>query len=154
MTRPANGILPCEKYLASNFHTLTTKPSLGLSTHPAIINLSNNLLQHQQTRSVTKFSLQKGKRRTVKAVLKRFKRLDWGGWIRTRCGRHKKLWRKSGALRNRLKQHVLVNSTQATLLDKMVTKYWRRPKYYLNDPYTPYHKRENFFATRKKPIEW
>ncbi|KAJ6638909.1 39S ribosomal protein L35, mitochondrial [Pseudolycoriella hygida] len=142
--------LPYENLLANNFHTLTSNP-FALSTNPAIINISNNLLQHQQVRSVTKFGLSKGKRRTVRAVLKRFKRLDWGGWIRTRCGRHKKLWKKSPPLRNRLKQHVLVSGTQSWLLDKMVTKYWRRPKYYINDPYAPYHKRENYFATYKIP---
>lgn len=125
-----------------------------LSTNPAIISLSNNLLQCQQTRSVTKFSLKKGRRKTVRAAVKRFMRLDWGGWIRTKCGRHKKLFRKSSALRHRLKQHVLVNSTQSWLLDKMVTKYWRRPKYYIDDPYRPYHSRENFFATRKNPIKY
>ncbi|KAG4075754.1 hypothetical protein HA402_003580 [Bradysia odoriphaga] len=153
MTKPVNGVLSCEKYLTSSFHTLTKAP-LALSTNPAIINLSNNLVQHQQTRNVIKFSLRKGKRKTVKAVIKRFKRLDWGGWIRTRAGRHKRLWRKSPSLRNRLKQHVLVNATQSWLLDKMVTRYWRRPKHYINDPYAPYHKRESFYATRRKPIQW
>lgn len=147
---PINQMKPCEKYRTSGFHTLTTpttKQTLSLSTNPAIL----SLLQQQPTRNVTKFSINKGKRKTVGAVLKRFKRLDWGGWIRTRCGRHKKMWKKSAPLRNRLRQHVLVNSTQSWLLDKMVTKYWRRPKYYIDDPYKPYHKRESFFATRTKP---
>lgn len=154
VAKPTNS---CEKFLTTNFHTLTTSATnnpLALSTNPAIINLSNNQLQHQQTRNLTKFSLQKGKRKAVRAVLKRFKRLDWGGWIRTRCGRHKKLWRKSPALKKRLREHVLVNATQSWLLDKMVTKYWRRPKYYINDPYTPYHKRETFFTTRKTPMSY
>lgn len=143
------------KLFTSNFHSLTiNNPPLALTTNPAIINLSNNLLQHQPTRNVTKFSLGKGKRRTVRAVLKRFKRLDWGGWIRTRSGRHKKMWSKSPALRKRLKQHVLVNATQSTLLDKMVTNFWKRPKYYINDPYAPYHKRENFHSARKTPRQW
>lgn len=101
---------------------------------------------------MTKFSLQKGKRKTVKAVLKRFYRLDWGGWIRTRAGRHKRLWKKSPALKKRLKEHVFVNATQATLLDKMVTNYWKRPKYYIDDPYEPYHTREEFNITRRKPL--
>lgn len=155
MAKPTSPVFHCEKLLASNFHSLTTTNTpLTLSTNPAIINLSNNHLQHQQTRSVTKFSLGKGKRKTVHAALKRFKRLDWGGWIRTRCGRHKKMWKKSGALRNRLQQHVLVNATQSWLLDKMVTKYWRRPKYYIDDPYAPYHKRESYYTTRKNPVQY
>lgn len=152
-TVPLSRISSSVKIAATNLHTLTNNNSLVLSTNPAIINLSNNP-QYQQTRNVTKFSLQKGKRKSVKAALKRFMRLEWGGWIRTRAGRHKRLWKKSGALRNRLKQHVLVNSTQAWLLDKMVTKYWRRPKHYIDDPYRPYHKRENYYATRKDPIQY
>ncbi|KAF8382736.1 mrpl-35 [Pristionchus pacificus] len=30
---------------------------------------------------------------------------------------------------------------QCWMLDKMMTKYWLRPKYYENDPYAPYHTR-------------
>lgn len=106
-----------------------------------------------QIRSVTKFSLVKGKRKSVKAVLRRFKRLDWGAWIRTRCGRHKKLFRKSPALKRRLRQHVFTNATQSWLLDKMVTSFWRRPKYYIDDPYEPYHTRDEYFAAKKKTFK-
>lgn len=104
-----------------------------------------------QVRTVIKFSLRKGKRKSNKAVLKRFFRLHWGGWIRTKAGRHKRLWRKSGKNRLRLKQHVFCTTTQSYLLDKMVTKYWRTPKYYVDDPYTPYHSREEFPLTQRKP---
>ncbi|XP_041782930.1 39S ribosomal protein L35, mitochondrial [Anopheles merus] len=114
---------------------------------------SSPLLQTQPSRTVIKFSLRKGKRKTVKAVIKRFKRLDWGGWIRTLSGRHKKMWRKKANRKRRLRQHVLVNATQSTLLDKMVTKYWKRPRYYIDDPYTPYHTREEFVYTRRKPLK-
>lgn len=154
LAKPVNQELLRGTFLTTNFHTLTAKQTLTLSTNPAILSISNYLLQPQQTRNVTKFSLRNGRRKTVKAVLKRFKRLDWGGWIRTRAGRHKKIWKKSPALRNRLRQHVLVNATQAWLLDKMVTRYWRRPKYYINDPYAPYHKRESFFATYRTPLKY
>jgi len=126
--------------------------SLSVPATPATAALAPASLQ--LVRALTKFSLKKGKRKTSKPVLKRFMRLDWGGWIRTRQGRHKKMWKKSGSLKRRLRQHVLVNSTQAWLLDKMVTKFWRRPKYYVNDPYRPYHAREEYFATRKSPIKY
>lgn len=123
----------------------------SLLMNKQILNISNNIAP-LQIRSVTKFSLKKGKRKTVKAVIRRFYRLDWGGWIRTKCGRHKKMWKKSSARRRRLRQHVLCNATQSTLLDKMVTKFWKRPKYYVDDPYAPYHTREEFIITKKKPI--
>ncbi|XP_011872047.1 PREDICTED: 39S ribosomal protein L35, mitochondrial [Vollenhovia emeryi] len=103
-------------------------------------------------RTVIKFSMTKGKRRTVKTVLDRFYRLHWGIWIRTMAGRHNKLWTKSSARKKRLRRHVFCNATQSTMLDKMTSKYWRRRHYYVDDPYEPYHNREEFAITRKKPL--
>ncbi|XP_011311405.1 39S ribosomal protein L35, mitochondrial [Fopius arisanus] len=103
-------------------------------------------------RTVIKWTKSSGKRQTVKTVLKRFYRLNWGIWIRTKAGRHRRRWRKSGANARRSRQHVFCNSTQSWMLDKMVSPYWRKPKYWVDDPYTPYHKREEFWATRKNPI--
>lgn len=137
--------------------TLLSSPSISSQCTPIRNSLllqallpNTPVLMQQPARSVTKFSLRKGKRKAVKAVIKRFKRLHWGAWIRTRCGRHKKMWKKSAALTKRLRQHVFVNGQQSMLLDKMVTKFWRRPKYYLDDPYTPYHTRNEFKLTKTK----
>uniref|UniRef100_A0A1B0CS50 50S ribosomal protein L35 n=1 Tax=Lutzomyia longipalpis TaxID=7200 RepID=A0A1B0CS50_LUTLO len=125
--------------------------SCGLSCNPRILDIARSVPAiHQQSRGVTKFSMHSGKRKSVKAVLKRFQRLDWGIWIRTRTGRFKHLWRKTSSRKRRLQKHVFVNSTQAWMLDKMVTKFWRTPKYYVDDPYRPYHSREEFFYTKKK----
>lgn len=74
-----------------------------------------------------------------------------GIWIRTFAGRHRSLWKKSQRRRYRLRQHVFCNATQSTMLDKMVTSYWKRPHYYVDDPYNPYHNREEFPFTRTKP---
>lgn len=126
-------------------------PQRSLLDNKQILDISSKIVS-TQVRTVTKFSLKKGKRKTVKAALKRFYRLDWGGWIRPKVGRNKKLWKKSLAQKRRLRQHVFCNSTQSTMLDKMVTKFWKRPKYYVEDPYRPYHTREEFDVTRKKPI--
>lgn len=108
-------------------------------------------LESVPVRTVTKYSLRTGKRKTVYAAINRFKRLDWGGWIRTRCGRHKKMHKKRSNRKHRLRQHVLVNKTQAWLLDKMVTNFWKRPKYYIDDLYAPYHERTYYYA-QKKPM--
>ncbi|XP_028130666.1 39S ribosomal protein L35, mitochondrial [Diabrotica virgifera virgifera] len=122
----------------------TIAPKLLFKTpSPSLVNTAK--------RTVTKFSFQQGKRKTVKTVLRRFYRLHWGGWIRTKCGRHKKLWRKSPPRKRRLRQHVFCNATQCTLLDKMVAPYWRKPKYYVNDPYEPFHSREEWKFTKLKP---
>ncbi|KAL3268174.1 hypothetical protein HHI36_007301 [Cryptolaemus montrouzieri] len=119
-----------------------------LLSNPRIQSLANNIIP---ARTVTKYSYRKGKRKSVKTVLQRFYRLAWGGWIRTKCGRNKRLWKKSSARKRRLRQHVFCNATQSTLLDKMVGSYWRTPKYYVDDPYEPYHVRDEFSITSKKP---
>lgn len=158
-------ITPHAPLATRSFHLAIAKPAVTVSaipiansllTNPSILAMSPilNTSHLQLTRSVTKFSLKKGKRKTVKPVLKRFMRLEWGGWIRTRVGRHKKMWQKTGNLKRRLRQHVMVNSTQAWLLDKMVTPFWRRPRHYVDDPYRPYHTRDEFFATRKTPLKY
>ncbi|KAH8346578.1 hypothetical protein KR084_005472, partial [Drosophila pseudotakahashii] len=136
--------------------SLLPVPSLSSPSTPQFLQLPGGLAASgspPNTRSVTKFSLIKGKRKTSKAVLKRFKRLDWGAWIRTHSGRQKKLFKKSSALRRRLKQHVFTNATQSWLLDKMVTSFWRRPKHYINDPYRPYHSRNEYYATQSKTFK-
>lgn len=75
-----------------------------------------------------------------------------GIWIRTKCGRQKKMWKKPAARKRRLRQHVFCNAKQSTLLDKMTTKYWKKRRFYPDDPYEPYHDREEFPYTRKTPI--
>jgi large subunit ribosomal protein L35 len=130
-----------------------TPSSFNISNNPEVLKLSVGP-QFSQVRTLTKFSMKTGKRKSVKAVIKRFKRLDWGIWIRTRTARHKKLWKKTSRRQRKLRQHVFTNSQQSWMLDKMVTTFWRRPKYYVDDPYTPYQSRENHWSTKRKPIDW
>ncbi|KAK2581065.1 hypothetical protein KPH14_006108 [Odynerus spinipes] len=104
------------------------------------------------SRNLTKFSLSKGKRKTVKTVIKRFYRLHWGIWLRRYSAHNKHMWKKSNGRKRRLRQHVFTNATQSWLLDTMVTKFWRRPRFYIDDPYNPYHQREEFMYTRRKPL--
>ncbi|XP_033757446.1 39S ribosomal protein L35, mitochondrial-like [Pecten maximus] len=98
----------------------------------------------QPVRTKTSVSLKKGKEKTIPSVLHRFKRMQWGGWIRTKSGKNKRMWAKSPQRRYRLQQHVMCNGAQSKLLDKMVTGYWRKHRHYPDDPYAPYHKRTNF----------
>lgn len=123
----------------------------SLVKNKQILDITNKLVS-VPIRTVTKFSINKGKRKTVKAVTRRFFRLNWGIWIRPMVGRHKKLWKKSPPNRRRLRQHVFTNATQSTLLDKMVTKFWKRPKHFVDDPYNSYHTRDEYPITRLKPV--
>ncbi|XP_075964116.1 large ribosomal subunit protein bL35m [Anarhichas minor] len=100
-------------------------------------------LTHQPSRSLTYFSLKKGKRKTVKSVTDRFMRLHCDLWIRRKAGYKKKLWKKSPARKKRLREHVFCNKTQSKLLDKMTTAFWKRRNWFVDDPYLKYHDRVN-----------
>lgn len=122
------------------------KPSTLLLSNSKFTEIVNNI----QCRGL-KFSRKKGKRRSVRAVRLRFYRLHWGAWIRRIAGCKKRIWKKSAAARRRVKNHVLCNSTQSYLLDKMAGKYWTKRRYYVDDPYEPYHSREEHPITASKP---
>ncbi|CAG10561.1 unnamed protein product, partial [Tetraodon nigroviridis] len=98
------------------------------------------------SRTLTYFSLKKGKRKTVKSVTDRFMRLHCGLWIRRKAGYKKKLWKKKPARRKRLREHVFCNKTQSKLLNKMTTSFWKRRNWFVNDPYLKYHDRVNLKA--------
>ncbi|XP_047355888.1 39S ribosomal protein L35, mitochondrial [Vespa velutina] len=136
-----------------NINRVKEKSSIdsAVMPHGNIISVQDTLITPKRT--LTKFSLKKGKRKTVKTVIKRFYRLNWGIWIRRYVAHDKHMWRKTEGRKRRLRQHIFINGTQSWLLDTMVTKYWRRPKFYVDDPYNPYHKREEFRITRKKPLD-
>ncbi|XP_069140553.1 large ribosomal subunit protein bL35m-like [Argopecten irradians] len=106
----------------------------------------------QPIRTKTSISLRKGKEKTVSSVVARFKRMQWGGWIRTKSGKNKRMWAKSPGRRYRLQQHVMCNGQQSKLLDKMVTAYWRKHRHYPDDPYAPYHKRTNYPYTGENDV--
>ncbi|XP_068023746.1 large ribosomal subunit protein bL35m [Melanerpes formicivorus] len=97
----------------------------------------------QPARTLTYCSLRKGKRKTVKSVVKRFLRLHNGLWVRKKAGYKKKLWKKSAARKKRLRELMLCTRTQCKLLDKMTTSFWKRRNWYLDDPYQKYHDRTN-----------
>ncbi|XP_048799557.1 39S ribosomal protein L35, mitochondrial isoform X1 [Lagopus muta] len=122
--------------------TLGIVPGGGSALLSRLTPLLPNLLQ-QPVRPLTYCSLRKGKRKSVKAVVKRFLRLHNGLWVRRKSGYKKRLWKKSTAQKKRLREFVLCNRTQCKLLDKMTTSFWKRRNWYVDDPYQKYHDRTN-----------
>ncbi|XP_063315903.1 large ribosomal subunit protein bL35m [Pelobates fuscus] len=128
-----------------------TKPSpvfgnLTSTNYSSILQRVTPLLPsilQQPTRSLTYFGVRSGKRKSVKAVPKRFMRLHCGLWIRKKAGYKKKLWKKMAARKKRLREVVFCNKTQSKLLDKMTTSFWKRRNWYSDDPYQKYHDRTN-----------
>ncbi|XP_068258676.1 large ribosomal subunit protein bL35m [Nyctibius grandis] len=117
----------------------------SLSLLSSVTSLLPSILQ-QPVRTLTYCSVRKGKRKSVKAVVKRFLRLHNGLWVRRKAGYKKRLWKKSAARKKRLRELVLCNRTQCKLLDKMTTSFWKRRNWYVDDPYQKYHDRTNLRA--------
>jgi len=126
--------------LVGNISAFRTSPSTLLKTpNPLIFN---------STRNVIKMSMRKGRRKTVKAAIHRFYRLDWGAWISPKPGRERHLWKKSARRCQRLRFHIFRKTWENRVLEKMVTKYWVKKKYFVDDPYETYHTRDNFPITK------
>ncbi|KAK3590146.1 hypothetical protein CHS0354_041201 [Potamilus streckersoni] len=122
--------------------------AIGSSSGTIPLLRSGSLLQSclpfiNSIRTKVRFSRRKGKPANIRAVTHRFFRLDWGAWIRPRAGRYKKVYKQSPDQKRELRQHVFCNRTQCKLLDKMTTKFWKRKRFYVDDPYEPYQKRVN-----------
>ncbi|XP_071792958.1 large ribosomal subunit protein bL35m-like [Asterias amurensis] len=97
--------------------------------------------QRQPTRTVIRYSRNKGKKKSVRAVLDRFYRFDNGLWLRTIAGRNKKRWKKTPSRKIRNKWHVFCSKTQSKKLDLMVSGYWKRRRYFPDDPMEPFKER-------------
>ncbi|VDP59436.1 unnamed protein product [Schistosoma mattheei] len=74
-------------------------------------------------------------------AIDRFKRLRWGAYIHARAGRAKHLYRRSESELDRRSEHILTNRATTFLINNLLNRQWRTPKYYPNDIYEPYHQR-------------
>lgn len=71
-------------------------------------------------RTITYSSRRKGKRKTVKAVVRRFRRTGSGKWKRWQAGKNHFNSKKTSKRRSRLRRYVICNKQQTRLLNKMV----------------------------------
>uniref|UniRef100_A0A8C5WPU0 Large ribosomal subunit protein bL35m n=1 Tax=Laticauda laticaudata TaxID=8630 RepID=A0A8C5WPU0_LATLA len=109
-------------YIQKPFQSLgSTSSGLCFSITNRVAPLLQNILQ-QQVRTVISYSLRKGKRKTVKSVIKRFLRLHCGLWLRRRAGYKKKVWKKSAKRMKRLREHVFCNKTQIDYRGQVIFK--------------------------------
>lgn len=88
---------------------------------------------------VTLYDHKTGARTGLKAVELRFKRLDWGAWIRPRSGRDKKAWKKSGFQLRQREKHVFCKPYHKRRFDRAVLSHIKEARYIPGDPYKPYN---------------
>lgn len=82
-----------------------------------------------------------GERTSDPDALIRFFRLHWGGWIHTKPGRRRALWKKQWDRQWWGRQHTMCSDDQCDALEKMITPEYKKARHFVNDPYKPYHKR-------------
>lgn len=92
------------------------------------------------------YNFDQGKRESDPDAVRRFYRLHWGGWIRPKSGRRKKLWYKTGEEHWWMRQHIFCSDDQALAMERMITPEYKKERHFVDDIYAPYHKRHYFEA--------
>jgi len=88
---------------------------------------------------ITLYDMKDGERKSLPAVVARFKRLDWGQWIRPRTGRDKKAWKKSAKQLIDREKHVFVKPYHKARFDRAVTMEIKAVRHIPEDPYKVYN---------------
>ena len=106
-----------------NFSTVLCSPSNPLSNQMKSVVVCHGHSRSfplVQQRSVVTFSKRRGKKKTVKAVAKRFKRTGSGKLKYWKSGKNHKMYRKSKRSRRELRKPCYVTKTQLKTLNKML----------------------------------
>lgn len=96
-----------------------------------------------------------GKRKNLSAVVMRFKRLDWGQWIRPRSGRDKKRWKKSRSELILYEKHSFCKAYHVRRFDRAVTSDIKEQRHIPDDPYKIYNNMswQNYHSVKMKNME-
>ena len=89
------------------------------------------------------------------AVVMRFKRLDWGAWIRPKSGRAKKNWKKDMKAIVTNQKHVFCKSYHKRRFDRAVTSNIKEIRHIPDDPYKVYNDMswQNYQSIKLKNLE-
>jgi len=88
---------------------------------------------------VTLYDWKDGERKNLDAVVARFKRLDWGAWIRPRAGRDKKRWKKAQTELVEMEKHVFCKPHHKRRFDRAVSMEIKDVRHIPDDPYKVYN---------------
>jgi hypothetical protein len=99
---------------------------------------------NQETKIPIYYNFDQGLRETDPDAVRRFYRLHWGGWIRTKGGRRTKLWYKPGEDHWWMRQHIFLSDDQALAMERMITPEYKKERHFVDDIYKAYHKRHYF----------
>uniref|UniRef100_A0A915DQM8 Large ribosomal subunit protein bL35m n=1 Tax=Ditylenchus dipsaci TaxID=166011 RepID=A0A915DQM8_9BILA len=75
-------------------------------------------------------------------------RVNSGLWIRTVPARNKKRYMKNEMFNQTCDDYLICSQEQCNMLDRMMTPFWLRKKYYVDDPYEPFNVRHGMDSPR------
>jgi len=135
-----------------NISTLTAKPALGFLASRLVPAMGGVQVRqaskgesdsrgeaNKDGQGIELYSKVDGRRTTLMPVVMRFKRLDWGAWIRPRAGRNKKWWKKSHQQLIRNEKHVFCHPSHKKLFDRAVSMEYKAKRSIPDDPYKVYN---------------
>lgn len=101
------------------------------------------------------YDLHDGERKSLPAVVARFKRLDWGAWVRPRAGRAKKRWKKTTKQLVDNEKHVFCKNFHKRRFDRAVTMEIKEQRHIPEDPYKVYNEMsfQLYHSTKLKNME-
>jgi len=96
-----------------------------------------------------------GERRGMDAAFWRFKRLDWGQYIRAKAGRYRKLWKRCAPRLWQREAHVFCKSFHNRRFERMFHPEWKEKRHIPDDIYEKYNKTSYFKhrATKMKNLK-
>ena len=118
-------------------------PSQGLSTSATLCKYGRRW-EFNRGPYTAPYSAKHAKRKEYGAAKLRFRRLDWGAYIRPLGARTKRQHMKSPLRLYQLEQHVFLNKDQTFQVDRMLGPDTKRKRYFPEDIYEKYN-RTSFF---------
>jgi len=164
---PLLKFLPTMSPLGREFHRLVdksmgsetnkcakyTQKSIGSGYRPDPFDSRQEMFKDGH--GVTLYDMHDGERKSLPAVVARFKRLDWGQWIRPRAGRYKKHWKKSRIQLINNEKHVFVMPWHKRRFDRAVTSDIKEIRHIPDDPYKVYNEMswQHYNSVKTKNME-
>uniref|UniRef100_A0A0N5BWX2 39S ribosomal protein L35, mitochondrial n=1 Tax=Strongyloides papillosus TaxID=174720 RepID=A0A0N5BWX2_STREA len=121
---------------------------LKTSCHNISIVPTRNIARIPHWEYHIRFDGKEGRKKVAQDVLDRFKRLNNGMWIHARPGKTKQRYMKDEHFQETSLQYVTCTKRECEMLDKMMTPFWLKKRFYINDPYKAYHIRHNIDSPR------
>ena len=106
-------------------------------TNPLFVVRSKRYSLHDYCRLVNPLT---GERQGMTTAFWRFKRLDWGHYIRMKAGAFRKQWKRDPYRLWQREAHVFCKKFHVNRFERMFHPEWKEKRHIPDDPYEKYNK--------------